>query len=114
MAVSGGDEEIVRHCDGAFQLEPTRADFARLHRVQHVFGIVGRPVALDDVIDVGGDEDAPARLPLDAGLILAAANGNDGNVGEIETGGGGAGRSEERRVGKECVSTSRSRWWPQK
>src|SRR3546814_11913647 len=21
-------------------------------------------------------------------------------------------RSEERRVGKECVSTSRSRWWP--
>src|SRR3546814_11403929 len=24
----------------------------------------------------------------------------------------GAGRSEERRVGKECVSTCRSRWWP--
>src|SRR3546814_11545873 len=23
-----------------------------------------------------------------------------------------AGRSEERRVGKECVSTCRSRWWP--
>src|SRR3546814_1857087 len=23
-----------------------------------------------------------------------------------------AGRSEERRVGKECVSTGRSRWWP--
>src|SRR3546814_3646868 len=22
------------------------------------------------------------------------------------------GRSEERRVGKECVSTGRSRWWP--
>src|SRR3546814_12931681 len=22
-------------------------------------------------------------------------------------------RSEERRVGKECVSTCRSRWWPQ-
>src|SRR3546814_13754272 len=22
-------------------------------------------------------------------------------------------RSEERRVGKECVSTSRSRWWPE-
>src|SRR3546814_15249143 len=22
------------------------------------------------------------------------------------------GRSEERRVGKECVSTCRSRWWP--
>src|SRR3546814_12447570 len=24
----------------------------------------------------------------------------------------GAPRSEERRVGKECVSTCRSRWWP--
>src|SRR3546814_13331115 len=33
-------------------------------------------------------EDAPARLPLDAGLILAAANGNEGNVVEIETGDG--------------------------
>src|SRR3546814_14740082 len=25
---------------------------------------------------------------------------------------GGKRRSEERRVGKECVSTGRSRWWP--
>src|SRR3546814_2639695 len=25
---------------------------------------------------------------------------------------GGSGRSEERRVGKECVSTCRYRWWP--
>src|SRR3546814_4929222 len=25
---------------------------------------------------------------------------------------GGAARSEERRVGKECVSTCRYRWWP--
>src|SRR3546814_14251782 len=25
---------------------------------------------------------------------------------------GGGSRSEERRVGKECVSTCRSRWWP--
>src|SRR3546814_16558410 len=24
----------------------------------------------------------------------------------------GVNRSEERRVGKECVSTGRSRWWP--
>src|SRR3546814_21038374 len=24
-----------------------------------------------------------------------------------------AGRSEERRVGNECVGTSRSRWWPE-
>src|SRR3546814_16464403 len=25
----------------------------------------------------------------------------------------GVARSEERRVGKECVSTCRSRWWPE-
>src|SRR3546814_15338209 len=28
------------------------------------------------------------------------------------SGGGRRPRSEERRVGKECVSTCRSRWWP--
>src|SRR3546814_13371030 len=30
----------------------------------------------------------------------------------VPLGGCRAGRSEERRVGKECVSTCRSRWWP--
>src|SRR3546814_13454985 len=30
----------------------------------------------------------------------------------IAQGAGGAIRTEERRVGKECVSTCRSRWWP--
>src|SRR3546814_11195632 len=30
----------------------------------------------------------------------------------IYTTGGTLTRSEERRVGKECVSTCRSRWWP--
>src|SRR3546814_14135523 len=30
----------------------------------------------------------------------------------VKQGGGPGGRSEERRVGKECVSTCRSRWSP--
>src|SRR3546814_15431599 len=35
-----------------------------------------------------------------------------GRVAVDEEGIGRAGRSEERRVGKECVSTCRSRWSP--
>src|SRR3546814_18218721 len=38
--------------------------------------------------------------------VLAVAPGNLGTVA------GRDGRSEERRVGKECVSTCRSRWSP--
>src|SRR3546814_9187937 len=40
-------------------------------------------------------------------LWAAASRGNGGNVPPT-----GLGRSEERRVGKECVSTCRSRWSP--
>src|SRR3546814_16782091 len=40
------------------------------------------------------------------GPLLQTTSGGGGG------GGGGGGRSEERRVGKECVSTCRSRWSP--
>src|SRR3546814_11804378 len=43
-----------------------------------------------------------AVIPFDAGLVLA-----DINVGILYLF-----RSEDRRVGKECVSTCRSRWSP--
>src|SRR3546814_14079160 len=33
-------------------------------------------------------------------------------ISDPESGVGNVKRSEERRVGKECVSTCRSRWWP--
>src|SRR3546814_10348254 len=47
-------------------------------------------------------------VTLVSGLVFAALGG------EAETIGNGvvASRSEERRVGKECVSTCRSRWSP--
>src|SRR3546814_18031926 len=57
------------------------------------------------------------RLRPDGGLLrLAGAVG----LGSAEDAGGGGlephksapGRSEERRVGKECVSTCKSRWSP--
>src|SRR3546814_15286407 len=43
------------------------------------------------------------------------AGGRDRGDPRPRAGGAGAGggdRSEERRVGKECVRTCRSRWWP--
>src|SRR3546814_3313993 len=50
-------------------------------------------------------------------LFPGGAFGNDGNKGQAYqpceiSFGHGRGRSEERRVGKECVSTCRSRWSP--
>src|SRR3546814_20764406 len=44
----------------------------------------------------------------------AGASGRDGATASISTHAAcrGSSRSEERRVGKECVSTCRSRWSP--
>src|SRR3546814_19011765 len=50
-----------------------------------------------------------------AGLVAVTPTaGNSGPFGAILLGAiaGIACRSAERRVGKECVSTCRSRWWP--
>src|SRR3546814_13411780 len=58
------------------------------------------------------------ELPLDLAVLIIGDEPCEGAVeivmqrralrGELEA----AGRSEERRVGKECVSTCRSRWSP--
>src|SRR3546814_4687212 len=49
----------------------------------------------------------------DLGEVLLLADQGDYNVtGILGITRGGAERSEERRVGKECVSTCRSRWAP--
>src|SRR3546814_11847538 len=49
--------------------------------------------------------------PTLAGALLRVVNGLlVDRIGPKRT--GTIGRSEERRVGKECVSTCRSRWWP--
>src|SRR3546814_11341378 len=94
-----------------------------------------RSVALDDVVIIGGDQHAVARLPFDATLDLAAARRHQRHAVAIEardrlerlriadirrqpcphvtdqTDLEGP-RSEERRVGKACVSTCSSRWSP--
>src|SRR3546814_12370901 len=48
----------------------------------------------------------------DLGVALGDDSGAARRVGEHHRTLAGAARSEERRVGKECVSTCRSRWSP--
>src|SRR3546814_7517603 len=51
------------------------------------------------------DRDAPVHGQMRMGFIARPAQIEIGDAGRRE-------RSEERRVGKECVSTCRSRWSP--
>src|SRR3546814_13516289 len=53
-----------------------------------------------------------ATAPEPDAAALQAVFGHDGINGSLVSGGAAAVRSEERRVGKECVSTCRSRWSP--
>src|SRR3546814_4901315 len=48
------------------------------------------------------------RAPVESGCDRAASTCGVHGMAETKR----AGRSEERRVGKECVSTCRSRWSP--
>src|SRR3546814_1867523 len=51
--------------------------------------------------------DGPRRIAVDIdGATPGGAVETAGAVGRVRQ------RSEERRVGKECVSTCRTRWWP--
>src|SRR3546814_11465448 len=72
----------------------------------------------------GPDGSAYPRLPGDPATVVATRIGDDGRSGkdvatEIDQmidlnqveGRVRASRSEERRVGKECVSTCRARWY---
>src|SRR3546814_16044435 len=45
-------------------------------------------------------------------LVNMVTNCPLADVQELREVGNGQRRSEERRVGKECVSTCSSRWWP--
>src|SRR3546814_16587337 len=58
---------------------------------------------------------AVAGIPVGGALVFGVDDqhnpadlGRDANASAPDR----AQRSEERRVGKECVSTCRSRWWP--
>src|SRR3546814_15573388 len=72
------------------------------------------------MVPVMRDCDKKSFAEIEKTLSDLAAKGRDGKLSLEEmsggtftiTNGGVFGRSEERRVGKECVSTCRSRWSP--
>src|SRR3546814_11893406 len=51
------------------------------------------------------------KIPLENILVIHDELDLEFGRLKIKQGGGHGGRSEERRVGKECVSRCRSRWW---
>src|SRR3546814_3119526 len=71
------------------------------------------PVSIGDYVLSGGE--VAAQVVLDACIRLIPGVMGAASSGEEESFGAGLleyPRSEERRVGKECVSTCRSRWSP--
>src|SRR3546814_13387596 len=86
-------QSIQAHRGGYLLLQPDRQGVHRLAAV------------LADLDAGRGDKPADAGRKDEVGspAIMAFRWRND--VARI-------GRSEARRVGKECVSTCRSRWWP--
>src|SRR3546814_2510223 len=65
------------------------------------------------LVELGRQAFHPQNPPDQGGALLLSQGlqSEVGRVGALESV-GVAGRSEERRVGKECVSTCRSRWSP--
>src|SRR3546814_12175943 len=64
---------------------------------------------LDFPVIAEGDLPVSFELPAPARPLTRALSSREHGRGD---GGRTSGRSEERRVGKECVSTCRSRWSP--
>src|SRR3546814_1778142 len=62
IAVRRGQLDIARHRYRRLDLDALRRDLAGLEDVDRIERIVGRPVALDDVVIIGGDQHAVARL----------------------------------------------------
>src|SRR3546814_17352007 len=98
--------------------------------IAELFGRVGANAngAVDDAQEMmydaweasGAERVALARAALDISPLCADAYvllaeeeaGSQQDALSLYRHGVEAGRSAERRVGKECVSTCRSRWWP--
>src|SRR3546814_12758986 len=63
---------------------------------------------VDDVVQPPADQQPDEQeAPVAEGQALAVPDLTEEVVGRVDEE-----RSDERRVGKECVSTCRYRWWP--
>src|SRR3546814_9571299 len=95
-------ESTGRPCPGALGIRPSRGNGAP--------GLA-KPCAAS--IRRGGAHEAAEAVAVvevdDRPRNFAGRIAQEGHAGRLD---GILARSEERRVGKECVSTCRSRWWP--
>src|SRR3546814_13927874 len=66
----------------------------------------------EDEFMLRGDRDRRKRAAKREAAGVAHDDGGGGRVEPQEGEAGADDRSDERRVGKECVSPCRSRWWP--
>src|SRR3546814_20120909 len=103
-------ELVVSGIDSGFEGIPAEIDAGRVairftndteHDEPHEMVLFRRNDGVDDPIEdlLALPEDEVMSKVSMAGVVFAAAPGSEA-------------RSEERRVGKECVSTCRSRWSP--
>src|SRR3546814_12692839 len=80
---------------------------------QHVRHLLARNEDLDAGRDYVAEDECPERLPEHSSACQKSIKSLFHTVFWLSAGAGrGNARSEERRVGKECVSTCRSRWSP--
>src|SRR3546814_11939851 len=77
--------------------------------------LIGDLTAVPQPIEVklfSADETALEDAAMQVGQALSQIQGVVEVVDGLRVAGSSVARSDERRVGKECVSPCRSRWWP--
>src|SRR3546814_18680555 len=88
-----------------------RRDLDMLCDGENLRRVHGRIELAEDRLNTPFDQRAGTNLIGKRAIAqVAAARTPDGSPLFISI--GSTARSEQRRVGKECVSTCRSRWWP--
>src|SRR3546814_13262098 len=108
LIVAAGRTDRGHGVAGSVNVALAVPELARSYRAPMAYPTPGGWVSWDDntvdLADWDGDGNVDLLLTANSGLSLARGDGHgDGIFGRFE-------RSEERRVGKECVSTCRSRW----
>src|SRR3546814_13764021 len=94
------DQSIIKSRHSKYLLRALRLDDCPLERTSLLVDGYRKRIGLE-----------PENLAEILDLPLFGRLSSSTNHGRIQAMNAGE-RSEERRVGKECVSTCRSRWWP--
>src|SRR3546814_14237898 len=105
LVVDAPDEAGTTASTGGIELVDVDALLASVDSLETADGEVPSPPAAEPTIDL----DALDQRVSGLSLADVDSYGHGSQRGAVLVEGG---RSEERRVGKECVSTCRSRWSP--